>query len=570
MTKTSWLSAGLAAGLGCLLLAAAPVAAQEPAPPASVPRGTATTIAPTLPPPTGTLDVVRRRGVLRVGVSTFVPWVMNAKSGDLIGFEVDVAKRLADDLGVKAQFVQASFPNLLDDLLADRFDIIVTGMSITPARALVANFSIPVSESYARLLANRAKAAGIRTAAGFDRPEVTIGVRAGAIGEDVARRSFPKATIQPFEDEDAPIEAVLTGKVTAGVGWSPAPEFLLGQGREQALRAARRPAREEPGGLRRAQGRPRPRLLPRRLDQAPPGHRVAGREEEVLVRVVRLGGPALAMRQRVKIVLSAVALLALAAAPERARAQAKGPAFDCAKAQGEVQQLVCKDEGLAALDRKLDEVYKAARAKAANEVPPCSSPSSAAGSRAATSAGRRRPAVPRSSPRPGRPRTCGSASRATTGSASRSSRRSTRLVPREGAGLLRLREQPGQRAGGDLLRDRSADRAPRARRPDGDRLARPRGERREVRGPERRVPDEGPGRDGDVARRRAEVPVEVTPGSRRPRRSRRDPQGRARGGGDQLGHQRRHQRVDARGHGAARAVGGLDRVHGSTPCSASP
>mgnify|MGYP006378783289 CR=1 FL=1 len=117
MTKTSWLSAGLAAGLGCLLLAAAPLAAQEPEPPASVPRGTATTIAPTLPPPTGTLDVVRRRGVLRVGVSTFVPWVMNAKSGDLIGFEVDVAKRLADDLGVKAQFVQASFPNLLDDLL---------------------------------------------------------------------------------------------------------------------------------------------------------------------------------------------------------------------------------------------------------------------------------------------------------------------------------------------------------------------------------------------------------------------------------------------------------------------
>lgn len=75
------------------------------------------------------------------------------------------------------------------------------------------------------------------------------------------------------------------------------------------------------------------------------------------------------MRHRVKIVLPAVALLALAA-PERTRAQAKGPAFDCSKAQGEVQQLVCKDEGLAALDRKLDEVYKAARAKATSEVPP--------------------------------------------------------------------------------------------------------------------------------------------------------------------------------------------------------
>jgi polar amino acid transport system substrate-binding protein len=217
----------LSAGLSLLLLPAAAIGQEAGAsaePPAI--RGTATTIEPTLPPPTSTLDVVRRRGVVRVGVSTFVPWVMNSKSGSLIGFEVDVAKQLADDLGVKAELVQTSFPNLLDDLMSNRFDIIVTGLSITPARALVANFSIPVGESYARLLANRAKAAGVRTAAGFDRPEVTIGVRAGALGEEIAKKSFPRARIQPFDDEDALVDAVLTGKVTAGVAWSPAPEFL--------------------------------------------------------------------------------------------------------------------------------------------------------------------------------------------------------------------------------------------------------------------------------------------------------------------------------------------------------
>ena len=76
------------------------------------------------------------------------------------------------------------------------------------------------------------------------------------------------------------------------------------------------------------------------------------------------------MRKNQTSLIVVLACLVLSAAPDRARAQAKGPAFDCAKAQGEVQQLVCKDEGLAALDRKLDEVYKAARAKAANEVPP--------------------------------------------------------------------------------------------------------------------------------------------------------------------------------------------------------
>jgi polar amino acid transport system substrate-binding protein len=228
MSNRSFAGAGLAFGLGFVLLAAAPARAQE-SPEAAPPvlRGTATTVLPTLPPPTSRLDVVRRRGVLKVGVSTFVPWAMTSKSGELIGFEVDLAKQLADDLGVKAEFVQAAYPNLLDDLLADRFDIIVSGMSITPARALVANFSIPVGESYVRLVASREKAAGIRTAAGFDRPEVTIGVRAGAIGEQVARSAFPKATIQPFEDVDAALEALLTGKVTAFVAKSPAPEFLL-------------------------------------------------------------------------------------------------------------------------------------------------------------------------------------------------------------------------------------------------------------------------------------------------------------------------------------------------------
>jgi uncharacterized protein len=59
----------------------------------------------------------------------------------------------------------------------------------------------------------------------------------------------------------------------------------------------------------------------------------------------------------------------VALAVPSAGAQAKGPAFDCSRAQGEVEQLVCRDEGLAALDRELDAVYKAALAKARDDVP---------------------------------------------------------------------------------------------------------------------------------------------------------------------------------------------------------
>jgi uncharacterized protein len=62
-----------------------------------------------------------------------------------------------------------------------------------------------------------------------------------------------------------------------------------------------------------------------------------------------------------RIVLTTIALLPLLAAA------ADGPAFDCRKAQGDVQALICKDADLAALDRKMDEVYRGAFSKAKKE-----------------------------------------------------------------------------------------------------------------------------------------------------------------------------------------------------------
>jgi uncharacterized protein len=69
-----------------------------------------------------------------------------------------------------------------------------------------------------------------------------------------------------------------------------------------------------------------------------------------------------------------IGVLALAAGivagdPGRAAAQAKGPAFDCTKASGAIEKLICGDEGLSELDRKLDGVYKAAMAKARDDMP---------------------------------------------------------------------------------------------------------------------------------------------------------------------------------------------------------
>ncbi|HPJ08737.1 MAG TPA: transporter substrate-binding domain-containing protein, partial [Deltaproteobacteria bacterium] len=60
-----------------------------------------------------TIEQVLQRGVLRVGMSTFVPWAMNDKQGNLVGFEIDVARRLARDMGVKVEFVPTKWSGIL-------------------------------------------------------------------------------------------------------------------------------------------------------------------------------------------------------------------------------------------------------------------------------------------------------------------------------------------------------------------------------------------------------------------------------------------------------------------------
>ncbi|GAL28119.1 lysine-arginine-ornithine-binding periplasmic protein precursor [Vibrio variabilis] len=86
---------------------------------------------------TPNLDKINERGTLRVGMSTFVPWAMRDKQGELVGFEIDVAKRLAEDSGWKVEFVPTAWDGIIPALLSQKFDVIIGGLSITPERSKV-------------------------------------------------------------------------------------------------------------------------------------------------------------------------------------------------------------------------------------------------------------------------------------------------------------------------------------------------------------------------------------------------------------------------------------------------
>ena len=81
----------------------------------------------------GTLAEIQRRGTLRVGLdASFPPFETIDENGQIVGLDVDIARAIAADLGVEAEFVNIGFDGLYDALLARRVDILISGLPYDP------------------------------------------------------------------------------------------------------------------------------------------------------------------------------------------------------------------------------------------------------------------------------------------------------------------------------------------------------------------------------------------------------------------------------------------------------
>jgi len=171
------------------------------------------------------IDQIARRGTIRVGMDVFVPWAMKDKKGQLIGFEIDVAKQLAKDMGVKVEFVPTKWSGIIPALLAGKFDVIIGGMSITPQRNMKINFTNPYYYSSQGLLANKAKTKGF-SITDFNKADVTLAARLGSTAALAAKKSFPLAKLRLFDDEPSAVQEVRNGRVHAMVASQPLPAHM--------------------------------------------------------------------------------------------------------------------------------------------------------------------------------------------------------------------------------------------------------------------------------------------------------------------------------------------------------
>ena len=99
------------------------------------------------------LDGISKAQILRVGTEgTYAPFTYHDESGQLAGFDVEIARAVAAELGVKAEFLEGKWDGLIAGLDADRYDVVVNEVSITDARKAKYDFSDPYIVSKAVLI----------------------------------------------------------------------------------------------------------------------------------------------------------------------------------------------------------------------------------------------------------------------------------------------------------------------------------------------------------------------------------------------------------------------------------
>lgn len=157
------------------------------------------------------LEDIIQSGVITIAVpADFPPFGSVRKDGKAEGYDVEVAKLVARDLGVKLELVPVTSPNRVAYLLTGKVDLVISSLGANPERAKVIAFTDAYAPFYLGIFGD----AKTQVQSAADLAGKTIGVTRGTIEDAELARLAPKtATIQRFEDNTQTLAALASGKV---------------------------------------------------------------------------------------------------------------------------------------------------------------------------------------------------------------------------------------------------------------------------------------------------------------------------------------------------------------------
>lgn len=184
-----------------------------------------------------TVEEITKRGELRVGFEAgYMPFEMANKKGEFVGFDIDMAKEMAKAMGVKFVPVNTNWDGIIPALINKKFDIVMSGMTITQERNLQINFADPYIIIGQTLLINSQLKDKIKSYKDLNDPKYTVTSKLGTTGEQAAKRLLPKATYKSFETETEAAMEVLNAKADAFVYDLPfCVTFMAQQGKDKMV-----------------------------------------------------------------------------------------------------------------------------------------------------------------------------------------------------------------------------------------------------------------------------------------------------------------------------------------------
>jgi len=165
-----------------------------------------------------TLESILKKGELRVGFEAgYMPFEMTDKKGRFVGFDIDMAKEMAKAMGVKFVPVNTAWDGIIPSLITDKFDIIMSGMTVTQERNLKVNFADPYIIVGQTILLNKKHAGKINSYKDLNDSKFIVTSKLGTTGEQAVKRLIPKSTYKSFETEPEAALEVVNGKADAFV-----------------------------------------------------------------------------------------------------------------------------------------------------------------------------------------------------------------------------------------------------------------------------------------------------------------------------------------------------------------
>jgi polar amino acid transport system substrate-binding protein len=175
-----------------------------------------------------------KEGTLLVGSDTAFPPFETMNGTTPEGFDVDLGAAIAKEMGLKSEFLSQKFDTLIPQLKAGgKYDVIMSGMTITDERKKEIDFSTPYIDSNQSIAVLKGKGytkitTGDTAAIQKAMTGKIIGVQSGTTGEAWAKENLKGAKqVTPFDDTLAAFAALQAGKVDAVVNDLPVSAFIV-------------------------------------------------------------------------------------------------------------------------------------------------------------------------------------------------------------------------------------------------------------------------------------------------------------------------------------------------------